>query len=554
MSNSEKAKQSPPARRGPAAGQRRKAAALALGMLITTGGCIGIYLAVTHAGSDNPGDEHKVARVRRGELVVSVTESGKIAAEKRTVIANELEWPVIIKSVVENGTLVSQGEEIIEFECKALLDEIEEEELDVETARLSYKQAAESYELKKKEMANKVTQAQNALLEAKEDLSQYKDTGGQWEIEKNDAESEIQLARQKLKLAQEKLEFKERVNKDPELNSPYSSNEIEADRLEVQRLELALEKAVANKKMLVKYDHPRQLRRLGAAVEEAQLDLQRAKLEAETQLSLDEAEVRNKKQRLERNENKLKELYQDREQLTIEAEKDGLVVYDTGGSRWRPSDVEVEVGQEIRPRQQLMIIPDMTTLHVETKVFEAVVNQIRASPTGQNATPAIIRLDVNRDKPLNGYVKWVAPIPETQNRFGDTGANTFKVEVATDQLPEGIKPGMTVEVELILTRLKNVLTVPVAAVFTEQDKTYCWKLDDGQAEKIPVTIGRSNDRRVQIKSGLSAGDKVLLVPPESAPQAPDMVTAEKQPPETKRPAPPQKPSRTGPSPNRRTPR
>ncbi len=517
MQQSDAAKKSSPHSNGPRQSRRRRAAALAVGVLLTAGVCAAVYMSVSGSGAEKITDESKLAAVRRGNLIVSVNESGEIEAEKRTVISNELEWPVIIKSVVSNGTLVSEGQKIIEFECKALMDEIEEEEYEVETDRLSYKQAAESYELKKKEMANKVTQAENALLEAQEDLSRYRDAGGQWEIQKNDAESEIQLAQQNLKLAEEKLEFKVRVNKDPELKSPYSKNEIEADRLEVRRLKLALEKAIANKKMLIKYDHPRELRRLKAAVDAARLDLERAKLEAETELSLAEAELRNKKQRLERGEKKLKELYEDRERLTIKAEKDGLVVYDTGGSRWRPSDVEVEVGEEIRPRQQLMIIPDMTTLQVETKVFEAVVNRLNASDDKQKATRAIVRLDVDQEKPLHGHVKWVAPIPESQHRFGDTGAKTFKVNVATDHLPDGVKPGMTAEVELILNRLKNVLSVPVAAVFTEQDNTFCWKLNDGHPRKTPVTVGNSNERRVQIIDGLAEGDKVLLVPPETAP-------------------------------------
>ena len=55
----------------------------------------------------------------------------------------------------------------------------------------------------------------------------------------------------------------------------------------------------------------------------------------------------------------------------------------------------------------------------------------------------------------------------------------FSVIVKLDQRVEGLKPGMTAEVELVLARLVDVLSVPVAAVFTEQEKTYCWRLDGG---------------------------------------------------------------------------
>jgi hypothetical protein len=56
--------------------------------------------------------------------------------------------------------------------------------------------------------------------------------------------------------------------------------------------------------------------------------------------------------------------------------------------------------------------------------------------------------------------------------------------------------------------------VPVASVYSEQDKTFCYRVDDsGSYERAPVQLGRMNNTHVQILSGLQPGNRVLLAPP-----------------------------------------
>jgi len=455
------------------------------------------------------------AVVMRGDLIVSVTGSNsQVEAASRKVIRNELRWPVIIKGVVPDGTRVEKGEVIIHFECAELEDAIEDGDLAVDKAELTYEQAVENLKLKKKEMDSQVRKADQAVKDAGDDITRYTDKDGQWEVDKNHAESRIELASGDLALAEGRLKAKLKANNDPELQEPYSVSEIKADRLSVKRLERSLRDAESNLDMLIKYDHPRRLRDLKTAVEDAELDLERAKLVAATEVGLAEADVEAKKTHLRKLSERLAERLEDKElRLTVRATEPGLVVYNTGGRRWRPSTVSVEVGEKINQRQQLMIIPDMSTLQVETKVFEAVVNQLKPG-----ATRALISLDAKPElNKLGGTVKWVAPLPDPQHGWMATGVKLFSVVIEFDNaeaIPD-LKPGMTAQVELMVARLPNVLSVPVAAVWTEQEKTYCWRATDGgQPARVDVRVGRSNETRVEILAGLSEGDRVLLVPGE----------------------------------------
>ncbi|HOD82002.1 MAG: putative efflux system component YknX [Planctomycetes bacterium ADurb.Bin126] len=449
------------------------------------------------------------ADVTRGPLVISVIEGGEVEAEQRKTISNSLTWPVVIKTVVPEGTTVHEGDTIIEFECKELMDAISTQKITVTGAENAYTAARENLVLKKKELDNKVQKAEQAVLDAQEDLRRYKE--GQATIDENEARSAVLLAEGDLALAKEKLAFKKKANANPELNNPYSQNEIQSDELSVARLELSLTKAKTSLEMLQKYDHARELRKLNIAVNDAQLELERAKLEARTQLLVSEAEEQAKKATLDMQKGKLDDYLEDEKKLVVKAEKTGLVVYDTGSRGWSGSDVIVDVGQRINPRQQLMIIPDMTTLQIKTKVYEAIIDQVAA---GQEA---FVRMDARPDLTLKGTVHRVGVLPASQNRWLSPNVKIFDVIVRLDDPKTlgGLKPGMTSKVELVLARLENVLSVPVAAVFTEQDRTFVWRVKNGSQERVPVQVGRMNESRVIVTSGLSEGEKVLLAPQEA---------------------------------------
>ena len=473
--------------------------------------CAGVGVVVL-LGPDDAGEADNgptdVATV--GPMTVIINEAGEIQAEKRRPISNDLSWPVIIKDLVDEGTIVKEGQTIIEFECKELADAIVGQDITVTSAKNSHFQAAEDLKLKREELANKVKKAEQAVFDAKEDVKRYDDPGGEWNIKLNDAKKDISLAESELSLAQSRLAFKRKANDDPELNQPYSQNEIRAEELTVAKLKLSLETAQNVLNMLEKYDHAKELRRLKTAVSDAELDLKRSRLEEQTQIQILEAAEQAKKATLDMQENKLKEMREDERKLIVKAEKEGLVVYDTGGSwRWgRTTQVTVAIGEKISPRQQLMIIPDMTTLRVKTKVYEAMIAQVHKN------LPAFIRLDARPDLVLKGHVAKVGVLPSSENQFWNPNVKIYNVIVEFDNPSDlvGLKPNMTAKVELILARLENVLSVPVAAVFTEQDETYCWREVKGGKEKVQVKVGRMTDTRVEILSGLKEGDRVLLSP------------------------------------------
>ncbi len=77
--------------------------------------------------------------------------------------------------------------------------------------------------------------------------------------------------------------------------------------------------------------------------------------------------------------------------------------------------------------------------------------------------------------------------------------------------PGVVIPGAPVEVYLIGNETAEVLSVPVEALSEQMGEKFVYvKIDDHGYKKQPVTVGQSDGRKVEIKSGLASGDSVVV--------------------------------------------
>ena len=96
----------------------------------------------------------------------------------------------------------------------------------------------------------------------------------------------------------------------------------------------------------------------------------------------------------------------------------------------------------------------------------------------------------------------------------------------------GLKPGMSVEVEVILARYENVLKVPTAAVLETSGGHVCWVKQGDVVQRRPLQIGDSSDMFLVVEAGLEEGDQVILNPlaylKEAQDEAASMIDPSKQ--------------------------
>ncbi len=121
--------------------------------------------------------------------------------------------------------------------------------------------------------------------------------------------------------------------------------------------------------------------------------------------------------------------------------------------------------------------------------------------------PATLRPEVAGGKTVAAVVKTITPLAESSSR-----AVTVRLRLTGDVL-EGLLPGTFVRGVIVIEQRANVLTVPRAALHTD-GRTAVWVVRNGVVEIRPVATGLTAAQRVEITSGLRAGEQVVTLGPE----------------------------------------
>src|SRR6185369_2639646 len=77
---------------------------------------------------------------------------------------------------------------------------------------------------------------------------------------------------------------------------------------------------------------------------------------------------------------------------------------------------------------------------------------------------------------------------------------------------DGLIPGMTVDVDVIVTESADALQVPAEAVFYRNGQPYVYRLDKQRIRATPVQLGVSSVSATEITGGLQDGDLVVTGP------------------------------------------
>lgn len=162
---------------------------------------------------------------------------------------------------------------------------------------------------------------------------------------------------------------------------------------------------------------------------------------------------------------------------------------------------DIAEGVNVRKDQVLLLMPDLTKMQVKVGIHESVVDRIKV---GQ---PARVTLP---DGILDGTVSFVSPVTRPAGWW--TG-NVVKYDTIIE-LPsvDGLKPGMSAEVQVIIDRYVDVLTIPVAAVVETAEGDFCWiKTPEGTKRRL-LKLGDTDDSFIVVKAGLNEADEVVLNP------------------------------------------
>jgi HlyD family secretion protein len=442
-------------------------------------------------------------KVKRADMLISIVEGGALRAVKESIIRSEFEGISRIISIVPEGTYVKQGQILVELDSSELKDRVNQQEVTYQNNDFAFIQAKENLSIQQSLVESQIKEAELRVEFAKSDLDKYIEGDAPQQV--NTATNAIIIRKEQMQRAQDKLDWTQQLFK----KGYASKSELEADGLSLMQSKIALEQSEEDLRLFRKYDLPKSQRRLESTWEQAQMELARLHHRTSNQLAQAEANLRTSQRALELTQEKLKELKQQLENSKIKAPQDGLVVYASSAFGDR-GQMLIEEGAQVRQRQEIIKLPDVSQMIVEIRVHESHVLQIRPG------LEAFVTVDSIPDRRFKAKVTKVAVLPNSQDRWMNPNLKVYSTDVLIeDELPD-LKPGASARAEIIVTNLLNALTVPLQSVTTVKGKQVCYVQQGDELAAVPVTVGNFNDQFIEIRAGLKEGDQVALTPPANA--------------------------------------
>lgn len=364
----------------------------------------------------------------------------------------------------------------------------------------------------------------------------------QLEIQKQ--ELELARSRQAALKASEKLQFAQQelqaLGKEEERKLKLElarnrkkvieySKKLQDDRVQLEELEVLVQQGVISKNHFREQkdqvlNSQSQLQDAELAVDTATIELQSLEMQhqskerslldqvqtAASELRDAELAVSSNIRELERLKVELKKIEQQIQNNIVKATVDGKVL-----------NIKVKPGDVVQLGNPLLILGDPAQQIVQIKL--APIDAKRVS-VNQIARISVIGAEAEK---FTGRVQSVSKLAEGNITNGQslaegniTNEQSQAMVTATiklDRPSQKIIPGSMVDVEIIVDRRQEVVVLETDIIQNSGSGFFVWIRDSqGKAKKRPVTLGLEGLTTVEVKSGLSPGDQVVLPPSSSS--------------------------------------
>ena len=167
-------------------------------------------------------------------------------------------------------------------------------------------------------------------------------------------------------------------------------------------------------------------------------------------------------------------------------------------------DVPVKVGNSVTMSNTfndgttIATVANMDDLIFDGNIDETEVGRISVG------LPVAITVGALQDVTLDATLEYIAPKATESN-----GTNLFEIK-ASVKVPKGItvRSGYSANAEIVLQKAEDVVCIQESAIQWDGDDTYVFVNGPAGYERRDVETGLSDGVNIEIKSGLSTGDKV----------------------------------------------
>jgi len=434
-------------------------------LLAAVGGVVFYFLPLGNDGQARA--DYLTHDVERGRFIYEVTERGEIESSSNVDVRCEVQsrntGGTAILEIVPEGTYVQPGDLIARLDKSALENEYNQQQITCNASNAA------------------LIQAESALATAQIARREYLE--GTFRQEEQILLGEISVAEENLRRAEDYAAYSQKLA----AMDFVTQLQLEADLFAVEKSKMDLATAKTKIEVLREFTRAKMLTQLDADIKIAEANLasnQNVKKLDEDKLALVQGQI---------------------DKCEILAPSPGQVVYANSSDRRGDSEVVIQEGTLIRERQVIVRLPDPKRMQVRAKINEARVDRVK------EGLPVVIQLDAFPDMKMRGTVRRVDDYPIPSSWYSSS-VKEYATFVDIMEPPAGLRPGMTAQVRIEVSREPDVIQVPVQAVFEHSKRHYCLVRTATGLVPREVTIGTTNEKQVVIREGLDEKDVVLVNP------------------------------------------
>lgn len=446
-------------------------------------------------------DEEQIARVERKSFDVDVKTIGGLEAAHSLTIASLVRGDNCkIIYIVADGQTVEKNDILVKIDPTPF-----EEKIATLYNKLKEQQAyAESLQ---KSLAWEISQA-----ERDEKMALFEIEASELELNKTlkgDGPLEIAKLKGAMQKALTKLSEMEGYAKDlQELEAQGFLNPIEVRNAEKKLIEdrEAYETARLQYESYINHVHPMQIKKAEAAVKQAKIRQEESAKIRGHSIGKAHVELNQSFQSVENIKLQCRDAERELTLTEIRAPTPGMVVHRDefrNGQHRKP-----RIGDMTLRNQALLDLPDLNKMTVKSKVREVDLCKVEIG------TKASVEIDAYPELRFTGTITHIGvlALPDPTKPSDE---KYFEIRILLDKSDTKARPGMTTRVTIHSAHVADALTVPIHALFHQQNKTYAYVMTNEGYEKREVLKGAHNDEVAEIKEGLSEGENVCLSIPKS---------------------------------------
>jgi hypothetical protein len=200
-------------------------------------------------------------------------------------------------------------------------------------------------------------------------------------------------------------------------------------------------------------------------------------------------------------------------QCTVLSPAAGLAVIETNTDNW-PERRPYRLGDQVGSGGAPVRVYDFTKMRARCQIGEMDISRVH---TGQDAYASSSAAGGRR---YRGKVAVVEELAQESNVWqgGTPGKKVFGLIINLSEVDRAhLRPGMTVDLEIVLDSVREAMMVPIRAVFKDSGKSVVYRTRGATFERVPVTVGTRNDLQVEVSGSLKVGDRVALERPSLQP-------------------------------------